>query len=246
MFAMASGSPDPSDPLRGAIRSAAERYAGLHPRFNWYIQAKYRLDPCYRAIARHIGAGTFTVDLGAGFGMLPVLLGVMGERRRSLGVEWDRDKVRCGVHACRALPDVSMVEGDLRAFPMPECDVVTLVDVLHYYDGGAQQEILARCRAALARGGLLLIREGDGARRRGSRFTRGFERAATRLGWNRGPSVRFRPIAELRASLGALGFDVVEEEVSGLFNPGNVLLVCQRERESVATGGGLKEKVGDR
>jgi SAM-dependent methyltransferase len=164
-----------------------------------------------------------------GLGMLPVLLGDLGERRRALGVEWDREKVRCGLHASRSLPGVEIVEGDLQTFALPACDVITLVDVLHYYGTDRQEEILERCRAALGPGGRLLIREGDGVRPGGARFTRIVERWATRMGWNRGPAVRFRPISELRTALVGLGFRVDEDEVAGRFHPGNVLLVAGLE-----------------
>ena len=214
------------DPIERALKAAAARYAGLQPRFHWYARAKYRLDPCYRAIARLIREDTFTVDLGSGLGMLPVLLGELGGRRLALGVDWDRQKVRCGLHASRGLPGVELVEGDLNAFAVPPCDVITLVDVLHYYDAAGQEAILTRCRAALGPGGRLLIREGDGARQGGARFTRIVEACITRMGWNRGPAVRFRPISELRTALVKLGFHVDEDEVASRLNPGNVLLVA--------------------
>ena len=35
-----------------------------------------------------------------------------------------------------------------------------------------------------------------------------------RMGWNRGPVVRFRPISELRSFLVGLGFGVDEDEVA--------------------------------
>ena len=73
-------------------------------------------------------------------------------------------------------------------------------------------------------GGRLLVREGDGARKGSSRWTRLVEAAVTKLGWNRGPQVRFRPIAELEADLVALGFVVSRDEVAGKLHPGNVLL----------------------
>lgn len=214
------------DPIGRALEAAAARYAGARQRFRWYARIKYRVDPCYRAIARHIGEDTFTVDLGSGLGMLPVLLGELGERRQALGVDWDREKVRCGFHASRGLAGVEVIEGDLRTFAVPACDVITLVDVLHYYDPPRQEEILGRCRAALAPGGRLLIREGDGARQGGARFTRIVEAWVTRMGWNRGPAVRFRPISELRDILVKLGFHVDAGEVASPLNPGNVLLVA--------------------
>ena len=71
------------------------------------------------------------------------------------------------------------------------------------------------------------MREGDRARRGGARFTRAIEPVVTKLGWNRGPQVRFRPVDELRADLESLGFRVRIDEVAARTHPGNVLLVCE-------------------
>ena len=215
------------DGLTAAIERARGRYDGLHPRFKWYARMKYVMDPAYRAIVARVPAGAFAVDLGSGLGMLPVLLGVVGGERRALGVEWDAAKVACGVHAARGLAGVDVVAGDARSFAIPPCDVVTLVDMLHYWDVDTQRALLARCRAALRPGGRLLVREGDPARRGGARFTRVVERVVTRLGWNRGPAVHFRAVADLRADLEALGFTVTIDEVAARTHPGNVLIVCQ-------------------
>lgn len=218
---------DPTDPIADAIAAARRRYDGLHPRFKWYARMKYVMDPAYRAVAAEVPPGAFAVDLGSGLGMLPVLLGVLGGGRRALGVEWDEAKVACGVHARGDLSGVEIVSGDVREFAPPPCDVITLVDVLHYWDVDTQRAILARCKASLRGGGKLLVREGDPARRGGARWTRVVERIVTKLGWNRGPRVRFRPVGELRAELEALGFRVRVEDVAGKAHPGNVLLVAE-------------------
>jgi len=225
------------DALSDAIERARRRYDGLHPRFKWYARMKYVMDPCYRAIVPLVPSNAFTVDLGSGLGMLPVLLGVIGDGRRALGVEWDAAKVACGAHAARGdangmppLDGVSIVEGDARTAAIPACDVITLVDMLHYWDADVQRALLSRCRAALRPGGRLLVREGDPAARGGARWTRGVEWLVTRLGWNRGPAVRFRPVAELRADLESLGFAVRVDEVAARTHPGNVLLVAELPR----------------
>jgi uncharacterized protein (DUF2062 family)/precorrin-6B methylase 2 len=216
-----------ADPIFAAILAASDRYLGLPGKLRMYARMKYRMDPCYRAIAPHCPPGSFTVDLGCGLGMLPVLLGVLGEGRRAHGVEWDAEKARAGTHAARDLDAVTLIEGDARSAEIPACDVITLVDVLHYWDTETQRALVARCRAALRPGGKLLIREADPDRRGGARWTRFIERTVTRLGWNRGPQVRFRPIAELRADLEAQGFTVRTDEVAGQLHPGNVLLIAE-------------------
>jgi uncharacterized protein (DUF2062 family)/SAM-dependent methyltransferase len=221
--------PPPTEEERVAqlLDEAARRYRGLHPRFSVYAKMKYRMDPCYRAILPHVAPGTLTVDLGTGLGMLPVVIALAGEGRRAVGVEWDREKLAAGKHAARALPEVELRDGDARQAELPACDVITLVDMLHYYDAEAQRALLARCRAALRPGGRILVREGDAERRGGARWTRMIERLAVRLGWNRGPSVRFRPVPELVADLEALGLRVRVDEVAGRLHPGNVLLVAE-------------------
>lgn len=216
------------DPIAAALSRAVARYGGLHPRFRYYARAKYRMDPCYRAIAALVPPGASVVDLGTGLGMLPVLLGELGEGRSALGVEWDAAKAEAGRQAAAGLAGVWIEAGDARAYPIPPCTVVTLVDMLHYYDADTQRALLARAAAALAPGGRLLIREGDPERRGGARFTRAVERWMVRLGWNRGPGVRFRPIADLCADLERLGLVARRAEVAGALHPGNVLLCAEK------------------
>jgi SAM-dependent methyltransferase/uncharacterized protein (DUF2062 family) len=229
---------DPGDPIPAALSRASARYDGLHPRFRYYARAKYRMDPCYRAIAALTPPGASVVDLGTGLGMLPVLLGELGEGRSALGVEWDQAKVACGQQAAAGLAGVRIEAGDARAFPIPPCTVVTLVDMLHYYDEDTQRALLARAAAALAPGGRLLIREGDPERRGGARFTRSVERWMVRLGWNRGPGVRFRPIDDLCADLAHLGLTARRAEVAGALHPGNVLLCAEKAQ-------GILPRAGD-
>lgn len=213
--------------LDEALDRAAHRFDGVHPRYKWYARSKYRLDPCYRAIAPHIGPGRHTVDLGTGLGMLPLLLAELGEERTALGIEWDAEKVVIARIAATGLPSVVINEGDVRTVEIPACDVITLVDMLHYYEPDVQRALLARCKAALRPDGMLLIREGDGERRGGARFTRAIERLAVRIGWNRGPEVKFRAKEDLIADLSALGFAVAIDEVAGKLHPGNVLLIAR-------------------
>jgi SAM-dependent methyltransferase len=217
--------PQVADPIADAIDVARHRYDREPGKFKFYARMKYVMDPCYRAIAAQIAPGTFTVDLGTGLGMLPVLLGLMGERR-ALGVEWDAGKAGAGARAASGLTGVEIVAGDARSCAIPSCDVITIVDVLHYYDAEAQRDLLVRCKASLRPGGRLLIREGDEARGGGAHFTRAIEAVVTKLGWNRGPRVKFRPIVELEADLETLGFSVARDQVAGAMHPGNVLLVC--------------------
>jgi uncharacterized protein (DUF2062 family)/SAM-dependent methyltransferase len=224
------GAPGMVEPFDAALRASLQAFSRLPfrlRRFRIYAALKYRMDPCYKAIAAHVPEGTFTVDLGSGLGMLPVVLASLGGGRRARGIEWDAAKVEAGRIASQGLEAVELLEGDVRSCEIPSCDVITLVDVLHYYDAAAQRALLERCRAALRDGGRVLVREGDRQRSGGARWTRFVEWLAIKIGWNRGPAVRFRPIDELRADLEALGFAVSTDEVAGKLHPGNVLLLAE-------------------
>jgi uncharacterized protein (DUF2062 family) len=222
------GRTETPDSIGRAIEEASRRYRKLERKYRYYAYFKYRLDPCYKTIAAHVPPHSFTVDLGTGLGMLPAVLALLGDDRRALGVEWDPGKAAAAGVVARELDGVEIREGDARTCELPACDVITLVDLLHYYDVPTQRALLQRCRASLREGGRLLVREGDRARAGAARWTRFVERCATRVGWNRGPAVKFRPIAELIDELRALGFEVHADEVAGKLHPGNVLVVASR------------------
>jgi uncharacterized protein (DUF2062 family)/SAM-dependent methyltransferase len=217
------------DAIDAALRRAALRYKQTPARFRYYAAAKYRMDPCYRALCARTPEGTSVLDLGCGLGMLGVALAEFGGDRRSFGLDWDADKIAAGQKAAAGLPEVTLCHGDLRTAALPPCDVVTLVDVLHYYDAATQSAVLKRAVAALREGGWLFIRETDPERTGGARLTRLFERAMVRLGWNRGPKVHYRPLGELHQELAALGLYTEQLEVAGTTHPGNFLLTATRK-----------------
>jgi uncharacterized protein (DUF2062 family)/SAM-dependent methyltransferase len=232
----------PPDPVAQAIDQALERAAKRYQRaprkYRYYAVAKYRMDPCYRALCARIPEGVQVVDLGCGLGMLGIALAELPGGRRTLGIDWDAEKIEAGKLAARELlPDtVTLLRDDVRAAALPSCDVITLIDVLHYYDPATQSAILSRAAAALRPGGFLYIRETDPERAGGARLTRWFERLMVRFGWNRGPKVHYRPIPELHEELMALGFTTEQVEVAGATHPGNVLLSGRKATSSAAPG----------
>jgi uncharacterized protein (DUF2062 family)/SAM-dependent methyltransferase len=216
-----------------ALTRATERYRGLHPRLYWYARMKYRMDPVYRAVSEHVPPGTLTIDLGAGLGMLSVVLDELGDGRRSIGVEWDEAKVRAAEHAKAAVQRGDITRLDTSALPM--ADVVTIIDVLHYFDDATIARVLDSAVSVLAPGGSLLIREGDAQKSGGSRWTRFVEAIAVRVGWNRAHAVQFRPADFLRQALEQRGLCVSVHDTAGKLHPGNVLFVARRDQRSIAT-----------
>lgn len=224
----ASDDSAPRAALNQAIERATARFAQAHPRYKYYARYKYRLDPVYRALCERVPPSAELVDLGCGLGMLPIALAEAGRGTRLYGLDWDADKIAVGQRAASSLPTVELHRQDIHQSGVPEADVVTLIDVLHYYPAAEQDALLAQVARALRPGGLLFIRETDPAGQGGAGLTRFIERAMVRLGWNVGPAVRYRPLSELAAVLSALGFAVTMAELSATTHPGNVLLTCRK------------------
>ena len=110
--------------------------------------------------------------------------------------------------------------------PIPPCDVVVILDVLHYVDPAAQEGVLRRVHAALRPGGRLLLRVGDASARRGFAISQWVDRVVTMVRGHRVPPTYGRTLAEWQAVLRRLGFDVQPVPMSRGTPFANVLLVA--------------------
>ena len=219
-----------SDTFDAAMRRASKRYSLCPPKYRFYAYFKYRMDPVYREVARHVPPSSHTVDFGAGLNMLGVVLDELGEDRRTTGLEWDGEKVSA---ARLAAPTIRMEQSDVREpSQVPIADVVTIVDMLHYFTRPDVLKIIHHAKMLLAERGILLVRESD--RGQGSRWTRLVERAAVKLGWNTAPGTVFLSKSEIEELLRAEGFSVEALSVSGRLHPGNLLYVCRPHRLATA------------
>lgn len=210
--------------MRRALVRATQRYKGTSPWLYCYAVIKYRSDPCYIELARRIPAGKFLVDLGTGLGMLPLALAERDGAVRALGIEWDAAKAHGARFATQDIPGIEIRCGDIWKEELPGCDVITLIDVLHYHPVERQHELLVRAAAALGPGGELLIREVDARDAAVSRRIRRTERTMVFFGWNRSDSIHFRTAQELTGELQSLGFTVEQIVLDNRFMPGNILL----------------------
>jgi SAM-dependent methyltransferase len=200
--------------------SAPYRAAG---RFAWHFaRGKLRSDPVYAALlAQGLLAGRARVlDLGCGQGLLAAWLLAAGaldtagdwprswppapQPRSLLGVEISRREVERARLALGARAQI--VLGDIRHVDYAASDAIVMLDVLHYTDYAAQEAALARAHAALAPGGVLLLRVGDADG--GARFTLGnaVDRIVALARRGRPLKLWCRPLREWLALLEGRGF----------------------------------------
>lgn len=222
-----------------------------HGQFAWHFaRGKLGMDPVFLHMMRHglIAPKARVLDIGCGQGLLASLLREAHARakRGQWPNGWASAPVDARVHgielmqrdvarAQAALGDsAEFVCGDMRHAPFPDVDAVVILDVLHYVSIAEQNEVLQRVRRALPTGGLLLLRVGDAAARRGFAISQWVDRVVTRVRGHRVTPVYGRTLPLWIAQLESLGFEVQSLPMSQGTPFANVLLTARVAREGAA------------
>jgi len=123
-----------------------------------------------------------------------------------------------------------MTHGDIRTAAFNECDACVILDVLHYLDPASQDDVLARVRASLADGGILLLRIADRAQAWRFALTMAADRLGMLMRGDRHGRYYCRTLAEWRERLERLGFAVEAVPMSVGTPFANVLLLARYHR----------------
>ena len=231
------------------VARAASRFrpAGRGPYY--FTRGKLGGDPVFAALLRdgRIASDARIVDIGCGLGILAALLAAAEQCDAHSASEWPQtwappparwtlhgfdlrmDAIAAGQRGLFDIRDrVSLSVGDVREVTLPECDIVVMLDVLHYIDRAAQRTLLTNVHAALAPGGTLLLRVGDAAPNWRFRFTSAVDwwvTFARQKSWPRCTGGRWRNGRHL---LEAIGFSVVAQPMSEGTLFANVLLIATK------------------
>lgn len=144
-----------------------------------------------------VPSGASLLDIGAGHGLFAVLVHARGAPR-VVAVEPDARKVRrlAGVELVIGFDDV--IAGTF--------DAISIIDVLYKIPIDQWDALLVRCRARLAEGGVLIIKEQDPSARLKNSWNAIQERIASALHLTLGRSFSYEPPATFIARLQHLGF----------------------------------------
>jgi SAM-dependent methyltransferase len=231
------------DPLfRALARDVAARYKPAGRFAYHFALGKLTADPVFAHIVMRplIPRGGRILDLGCGMGLLAALL----DTARSgfwlsrlpcapdfatyQGIDRHAPDIARAKYAVNG--DARFLCGDIRREPFGTADAVILLDVLHYLEPGAQEQVLARARAALQDGGALLMRVADASSTLRFRSTVLVDRIVSSLRHRRSDRLHCRPLASWIDALEALGFDVDAAPMSARTPFANVLLVARYHR----------------
>ena len=225
------------------LDAASEPYRSAG-RFAWgFARGKLGRDPVFRHLLRTglIAPNARVLDIGCGQGLLASLLresaalaaagrwpsdwAAPPSGARVIGIELmqrDVDRARAALGTA-----AEFVCGDMRTTPFPPVDTVVILDVLHYITVPEQDAVLERVRAALGRGGTLLLRVGDAASTRGFRISQWVDAVVTFVRGHRVVPQFGRPLSAWIAQLESLGFSVSPAPMSEGTPFANVLLVAR-------------------
>lgn len=237
-----SVTPDPAWAELIATASAPYRSTSRWA-YHW-ARGKLSRDPVFRGLLeRGELGGARVLDIGCGQGLVATLLQACADQQRTgrwpaawgappaatayTGIElMQKDVDRAEAALSRLALAPRFLCADMCTAAFPACDLVVILDVLHYVDHGAQDGVLRRVRDALSPQGRLLLRVGDMADARGFAASQWVDRVVTWARGHRVPPTYGRPLAAWQQALQALGFSVRAVPQSQGTPFANVLLVA--------------------
>jgi SAM-dependent methyltransferase len=205
----------------------ASRIAARYPSafLRWYVRAKVRIDPVYAAVFDRLSDSSDSLlDVGCGVGVLAAYLRTRGFAAPIRGIDHDERKVAVATHVVQ---DATFEIGDARS-AIAMGGTVVLLDLLHYFRGGEQADILA---AAAANATTIIIRDAvrDGSWR--YRLTYAQETFARLVHWLRAERLHFLTRDEIVRPFVAFDAEVVPLYGKTPFN--NYLFVFRRSNTGI-------------
>ncbi len=243
---------------RGVFEAACAPYRpdwSFNQRWAWHwARGKLGRDPVFRGLVERgdLRPGARVVDIGCGQGLVACLLHACEQQaaRGAWPAAWPAAPSFSAYYGIEVMPQdvargktafaqIAAVQkpmrptdiacADLRHAAIPDCDLVVILDVLHYVDPAAQDALLQRVRLALSPGGRLLLRVGDPANTKRMAFSLWLDRVVAAARGHRDPVPRTwtRPVQAWTALLQGLGFNRVQPVAMSRATPfANVLLVA--------------------
>lgn len=232
--------------IRKLVDEAAAPYRAAG-RFAWHFaRGKLGGDPAFAGLLAHglIPDRARLLDIGCGQGLLAAWLRAAStlHDRGEWSAAWPRPPRLRLIHGLELMPrdierarkalgtsdtTTSFTRGDMCSTDFGDFDVVVILDVLHYVDIAAQDDVLRRVRDALLPDGTLLLRIGDAAAGLPFRLSFWVDHVVSFVRGHRHVRMYCRSLAEWHAALTRLGFAVTRMDMHQGTPFANVLLIAK-------------------
>jgi SAM-dependent methyltransferase len=230
---------------RALANDAAVRYRPAGRFAYHFARGKLTRDAAFAHILEHglLARSGRILDLGCGQGLLAALLEAARAHRDAWPSDWPLppdpaaylgiDVHRRDIDRARQSVDgiARFACADIRSTTFEPADTIVLLDVLHYFDFDAQNEVLSRARAALDGDGMLLLRVADESSTSRHRFTIAVDRIVMALRRHRVGRLYARPLTAWIRALEALDFEVTATPMPSGLPFANVLLVARYDSD---------------
>lgn len=242
------------------IDEASTRYRAADAYALHFARSKLKCDPAFVTLLKHglIPHQAHVLDLGCGQGLLAAWL--MAAQKNTDHPAWPQDwpppprlasihgielMARDYERACQALVSgvARFTHGSIAEVEFDKADAVVILDVLHYIEYATQEAILKRVHAALASDGVLLLRIGDAGGGLRYRLSLWYDRLIWKLRGARRSKLYCRRLADWRALLAAIGFDVEAVPMDEGLTLANTLLVAKPMRHRIAPTNRITENL---
>jgi 2-polyprenyl-3-methyl-5-hydroxy-6-metoxy-1,4-benzoquinol methylase len=226
--------------------TAPYRSAG---RFAWYFaRGKLGGDPVFAGMLEHglIPDKARVLDIGCGQGLLAswLLSAKAMQRKGNWPLHWPKAPNPRSIHGielmARDVRRAQMALGNAATFTVADmckaefgnADAVVILDVLHYVNVPAQNDVLRRVRDALAPDGILILRVGDANGGLPFKFSVWVDHVVTFVRGHRNSRMYCRPLTEWRNALTGLGFSVTALPMNKGTPFANILLIARLGRKT--------------